>query len=499
MKRLVPFLMAALSAIGCDEEQLRVLTPRIDLCPTAEASEDECGETIDLGRIVVGEPHEAQVFIVNRGDGALDVTGATVDVDTIVEGTPPDTVSAGAAAAMPLTVTLFADLLGEGTATLTVTSSDEDTPTATVQLRWEGIEPPRGDVLLCDAALTEPICASEIDVDFGAVRPTQSTSRLIVVTNGGETDLFVEDLRIDPADGEFALASSSQSVVLAPGEEGSVVVVFTGNGEGRREANLVVVSDDPDTPEAIAHLGGNVGDNFPPTAIAFDSVTGTATATAEVSQLVGIDGTTSSDPEGDPLAFTWTLAGPAGSVAVIEDPSAQNALFVPDVRGTYTVTLVVADSIDQESAPVSVTIDVLAQFKARARVTWSDGGDVDVHLVQSGAALFSTQDARFNNRVVGDAEILDDATEAPGLEEGVLAAPSAGTWEVWAHLFDDAGAGAVDATVSVIVDDAAPAALSRTTSLPATCAAWHVADIVVDAAGAVTVVDVNAAVATICQ
>jgi hypothetical protein len=383
---------------------------------------------------------------------------------------------------------------------LTVTSSDASTPAATVTLVWEGIEPPRGDVLLCDAALAEPICASEIDVDFGAVNPTQTTSRLIIVTNGGETDLFVEDLRIDPADGEFSLASSSQSAVLAPGAEGSVVVVFTGNGDGRREADLVVVSDDPDTPEAIAHLAGNVGDNFPPTAVAFESVggPGTASATAIVSQLVGIDGTTSSDPEGDPLAFAWTLTAPTGSVAAIDDPTAQNALFVPDVRGTYTVTLVVADSIDQESAPVSVTIDVLAQFKARARVSWSDGGDVDVHLVQSGASLFSSLDARFNNRVVGDAELLDDATASPGEEEGVLATPSAGTWEVWAHLFDDAGAGAVDATVSIIVDDEAPAALTLTTSLPSTCSAWHAADIVVDGAGGVTVVDVSAAVTTIC-
>jgi hypothetical protein len=289
---------------------------------------------------------------------------------------------------------------------------------------------------------------------------------------------------------------------LAPGEEGSVVVVFTGNGDGRREANLVVVSDDPDTPEAIAHLAGNVGDNLPPTAVAFESVggPGTTSATAQVSQLIGIDGTTSTDPEGDPLAFTWTLEAPAGSAATIDDATAQNALFIPDVRGTYTVTLVVADSIDQQSAPVSVTIDVLAQFKARARVSWSSGGDVDVHLVQSGAALFSPQDARYDNRVVGDAELLDDATESPGLEEAVLATatPAAGTWEVWAHLFDDAGEGAVDATVSIVVDDEAPAELTLTASLPSTCSAWHAADIVVDGAGNVTVTSVNAAVATIC-
>lgn len=516
MKRLAVTLALALAllpvslvfGVACDQEQLRVLKPRITLCPAADAPESACGTDVDLGRVIVGAPHEApaRVFVVNRGDGALAVTGASVDVDvdTITIGAVADRVAAGAAQPVPLTLTLSEDALGPATAALTVTSNDESTPSATINLVWEGIEPPRGDVLLCDGALAEPICAAEIDVDFGSVRPTQTTSRLIVVQNGGETDLFIESLRIDPPDGEFTLASSGQSAALPPGEQGSVVVVFTGasgaSGEGAREADLVVVSDDPDTPEAVAHLVGNVGDNSPPTALAFESISGATSATAIVSQLVGVDGTTSSDPEGDPLAFTWTLAAPSGSAAFIEDPTAQSALFVPDVRGPYIVTLVVADSIDQQSAPVDVVVDVLAQFRVRARVTWSTGGDVDVHLVQSGGALFSANDAYYDNRVVGDAELLDDATAAPGLEEAVLAAPApaAATWEVWAHLFDDAGQGAVTAAASVIVDDEAVPAFASSVSLSSTCDAWHAANIVIDASGNVSVADAGAAVTSIC-
>lgn len=501
-ERCLAVVIAFVGALGgaCDQEQLVVLVPRIELCPSAEAPEASCGVDveveIDLGRLVVAAAHDANIFIVNRGDGTLLVREASAALDSVTVGALPERVRAGGNAALPLVITLAESALGPGSAVVSVLSSDAETPTAAVTVAWQGIPPPRGDVLLCDASLPEAPCGTAIDVDFGSVRPTQSTSRLVLVRNGGETDLAIEELRVDGAD--FALASSSRPAILAPGEEGSIVVVFTGNGAGRREAQLVVRTDDPDAPEAIARLSGSVGDNLAPTAIAVESVSGLSTATALVAQLVGVDGTASRDPEGDPLAFQWTLAPPPGSVALLEDSSSQNALFVPDVRGRYTVTLVVTDSILQPSAPVSVEVDVLARFKARARLHWAAGGDVDLHLVQSGSAPFSAADCSFDNRIVGDAELLDDDTASPGLEEAVLAAPSAGAWEVWAQLFDDGGLGPVGVTVEIVVDDAAPAALALSATLPATCAIWHAADLIVAPDGSVSVVDVSAAVASSC-
>lgn len=65
---------------------------------------------------------------------------------------------------------------------------------------------------------------------------------------------------------------------------------------------------------------------------------------------VVLDGSASSDADGDPLSFSWTLAGPEGSSAALDDPTAVMPGFVPDLPGSYTATLVVNDgSVD--SAP----------------------------------------------------------------------------------------------------------------------------------------------------
>ena len=62
----------------------------------------------------------------------------------------------------------------------------------------------------------------------------------------------------------------------------------------------------------------------------------------------------SSDPNGDPLTFRWTLSDvPAGSAltdADITGATSSSASFTPDVRGTYEVRLVVRDG-RADSAP----------------------------------------------------------------------------------------------------------------------------------------------------
>ena len=72
-------------------------------------------------------------------------------------------------------------------------------------------------------------------------------------------------------------------------------------------------------------------------------------------QIVQLDGSASSDPEGGPLTCNWTLSTPAGSSAALSDPTAVNPTFTPDVDGEYVATLVVNDG-NSYSAPDSVTI-----------------------------------------------------------------------------------------------------------------------------------------------
>src|SRR5438046_2127367 len=85
--------------------------------------------------------------------------------------------------------------------------------------------------------------------------------------------------------------------------------------------------------------------------------------TVKVGSMVVIDGTASRDPDGDKIAFTWSMAAPAGSKAKLDDTHASAASFTADVEGAYTVSLVVFDgsySSSASQAHVAATRDNVA-------------------------------------------------------------------------------------------------------------------------------------------
>ena len=72
--------------------------------------------------------------------------------------------------------------------------------------------------------------------------------------------------------------------------------------------------------------------------------------------LVQLDASGSSDADGDPLTFRWSFTTrPAGSAAILSDPTGARPTFIADVVGTYVVQLVVNDGFE-DGAPDTVMV-----------------------------------------------------------------------------------------------------------------------------------------------
>lgn len=78
--------------------------------------------------------------------------------------------------------------------------------------------------------------------------------------------------------------------------------------------------------------------------------------TVNVGGTVHLNGRGSSDVDGDPLTFLWSLTSvPEGSTATLSDPNAINPTFVADLAGSYVASLIVNDGTSG-SAPDEVRI-----------------------------------------------------------------------------------------------------------------------------------------------
>ena len=71
-------------------------------------------------------------------------------------------------------------------------------------------------------------------------------------------------------------------------------------------------------------------------------------------QTITLDGSTSFDPEGDPLTYSWSLSTPAGSAAVLANPTSVRPTFTVDRDGDYVVQLIVNDGLLNSAADSAI-------------------------------------------------------------------------------------------------------------------------------------------------
>lgn len=131
--------------------------------------------------------------------------------------------------------------------------------------------------------------------------------------------------------------------VFTPDVVGTYVfslVVSDGTGAGAlsSQTDLVVVNAIPA--------------NVRPVAVA----SGPATLPVARGATVTVNGTGSTDANGDALTYRWSLTRPAGSTATLAAATNPTTTFVADVAGTYVATLVVNDGkLDSEPVVLVIT------------------------------------------------------------------------------------------------------------------------------------------------
>jgi PKD domain len=98
--------------------------------------------------------------------------------------------------------------------------------------------------------------------------------------------------------------------------------------------------------------------------VSFNDVAPVANAgpsqSAVVNEAVTLNGSKSTDSNGEPLTYNWSLVStPKRSKAVISNPTAEIARFLPDLPGTYEVQLIVNDG-SLNSLPATAEIEVVS-------------------------------------------------------------------------------------------------------------------------------------------
>ena len=241
---------------------------------------------------------------------------------------------------------------------------------------WEMLVRPPGS----QGTLSNP---TSVNPTFGVDRPGVYIVQLTV--NDGEVDSQPDIVTIDTVNsapvanaGEAQTAAVGTTVILqgnrssdVDGDPLTFRWTFLTRPPGSQATlldpmavNPTFVVDRPGTYVAQLIVNDGTRASLPATVtIPADDIRPVANAGTDqplvaVRQTVQLDGSGSSDADGDPLSFRWALTTrPAGSQATLTNSTLVNPTFVADVLGTYVAQLIVNDGT-RESLPATVTITV---------------------------------------------------------------------------------------------------------------------------------------------
>src|SRR6185312_8647871 len=180
--------------------------------------------------------------------------------------------------------------------------------------------------------------------------------------------------------------------------------------------------------------------------------------TAHVTDTVTLDGSRSSDVDGDPLTYGWNLISkPAASLAQLSSSTVVNPTFVVDVKGTYMAQLVVNDGhVDSAPSTVSITTENSAPVaKPGADQTLQTG-----HTVQLDGSASSDVDGdllTFKWAILSQPDTTPPALSDASAVKPTFLADKPGTYVVQL-IVNDGTVDSVPATATITTQNSPPVA-----------------------------------------
>jgi hypothetical protein len=294
---------------------------------TASDEEESCSEWIVLD-VQVPEPNTPPICSLDStGDvligetasfdasGSIDPDGDELDITWVLDSSPET--SSEALLSDEFTASIRTDAAGTYVVSIVVSDGEDTCSASTSIVATSGNAVPVCDLRAPAAALVGEIvtldASGSTDADGDSLGFTWSVNSRPDASSATLTD---------------PMATVTQFVPDIAGSYGFEVVVTDGTDTCTTTATLTVTSNEAPICDAGPDLDVPVG------------------------EFVNLDGTATSDPDGDALSYYWyVIERPEGSVSGVLDRDTPTARFLPDIAGTY----VFDDGLESCDATVTVT------------------------------------------------------------------------------------------------------------------------------------------------
>lgn len=405
---------AVLLAASCSEDSFESIPPDIFIHendPTTEM------KSLDFGSVPQKIPFGKPFFVRNKIEHAMDLTfklslldssGAPASGGTVTFSPAEGTVKGGKEIAVTATFTPPAPQAYKFKMHFETNARTASKKSFDIPVSGTGTEPK----IVIDNAV----------IDFGDVYVGSSLPREATITNNGTGTLTILSVSAsEDAGGAFSIldpplpisGSPETAIKIEPKKDVLFTVTFSPSEERDYSGKFTLKNDDAADSNAAIEVKGRgvpVPVNGPPVANIACPEDGVMLA---VPGEVELDGTGSTDKDGDPLTYKWTIkkdetgkdAAPEGSdfcfdcnrgqLTHYKESKKDKPKFFGDLVGEYVVSLVVSDDQNHDSDPVECAIHGYAAQQLHIELLWDHPStDLDLHLVNfSDGILFNPSES----------------------------------------------------------------------------------------------------------